>query len=158
MTATNDKHINSGPGGGMWRVGRVMEKAGLREKAEEVYKLGIRRNPDNIASYSLLGNNLYFQGKLDEATFYLETALKLKPQSDEVRFTLGHIYTKKEDFPKAVFHLEKAKDVYGYDSAFVLTISRSLSEDPPVEGCRQHPTGVSRSRLRICHRARTVGH
>ncbi len=125
LTSIEDRHINSARGGGIWTVARVMEKAGLREKAEEVYKLGIRRNPDNIASYSLLGNNLYFQGKLDEATFYLETALKLKPQSDEVRFTLGHIYTKKEDFPKAVFHLEKAKDVYGYDSAFVLTISEA---------------------------------
>ena len=55
----------------------------------------------------------------------METALKLKPQSDEVRFTLGHIYTKKEDFRKAIFHLEKIKDVYKYDSAFVLTISEA---------------------------------
>ena len=125
MTATSDKHIHSAPGGGLWTVARVMEKAGFRGKAEEIYKEGIRRNPDNIASYSLLGNNLYFQKRLDEAIFYLEKALKLDPQSNEVRFTLGHIYTKKEDFQKALFHLEKVRDVYEYDSAFVLTLSEA---------------------------------
>jgi tetratricopeptide (TPR) repeat protein len=125
MTAASDKHIQSGSGGGMWRVGRVMEKAGFRERAEGIYKEGIRRNPDNVASYSLLGNNLYFQGRWDEAIFFLEKALKLDPRSKEVQFTLGHIYAKKQDFQKATFHLEKVKDAYEHDSAFALTLSEA---------------------------------
>jgi tetratricopeptide (TPR) repeat protein len=125
MTAASDKHIQSGSGGGMWRVGRVMEKAGFRERAEGIYREGIRRNPANIASYSLLGNNLYFQGKWDEAIFFLEKALKLDPQSKEVQFTLGHIYAKKQDFQKAITHLERVEDAYEHDSAFVMTLSEA---------------------------------
>ena len=125
LTSLHDRHIGSARGGGLWAVGRVLDKAGLAGRAEEVYKEGIRRNPDNIACYSLLGNNLYFQGKMDEAIFYLEKALKLDPESNEVWFTLGHIYTKKKAFQKAIDHLERVKDVYASDSAFVLTLSEA---------------------------------
>jgi len=125
LTSLHDRHIGSARGGGIWAVGRVLDKAGFADGAEEVYKEGIRRNPTNIASYSLLGNNLYFQGKWDEAIFYLEKALKLDPESNEVWFTLGHIYAKKGDFQTAIFHLEKVKDLYRFDSVFVLTLSEA---------------------------------
>ncbi|UCB52543.1 MAG: tetratricopeptide repeat protein [Candidatus Zixiibacteriota bacterium] len=125
LTGTEDRHINMSKGGGIWAVARVLERAGFTQKAEEVYKEGIRRNPDSIASYSLLGNNLYFQRKWDQAIFYLEKALMLDPQSREVQFTLGHIYTKKQDFQKAMSYLEKVKDVYERDSAFVMTLSET---------------------------------
>jgi cytochrome c-type biogenesis protein CcmH/NrfG len=125
LTSLHDRHIGSAKGGGLWTVGRVVDKAGFAGRAEEIYKEGTRRNPDNIASYSMLGNNLYFQGKSDEAIFYLEQALKLDPESNEVWFTLGHIYTKKGAFQTAIYHLEKVKDVYRFDSAFVLTLSEA---------------------------------
>jgi tetratricopeptide (TPR) repeat protein len=89
MITTNDKPILSARGGGVWTVGRVLEKAGFEERAEEIFREDMEANPKSIAYYSSLGNNLYKQKRYDEAIFYLKKALKLKPQSKEVRYGLG---------------------------------------------------------------------
>ena len=124
MIATNDAHILCAPGGGMWRVGRVLQDAGFTEKAEELLKRGIRRNPEEIGCYSYLSAILHRQGRDDEAIFYLETALQLKPQSDEVRYTLGQMYLER-DLQKAIFHLDKVKARYEHHSAFVTKLAKA---------------------------------
>ena len=123
LTAMNDPHLLSAPGGGVWRVGRVLETAGLREEAEEVFKQGIKRNPLELGCYTYLGQTLYLLGKHDEAIFYLEKALQLEPQIEGARFILGKAYLKKENYRRGIFHLEKIKSKHDHDSVFVISLS-----------------------------------
>lgn len=125
MTATNDKHLLGAKGGGMWRVARILEAAGFPGKAEELLKLGIKRNPQELGCYSYLGKMLYSQGRYDEAKFHLERALQLKPDSPEVQFNLGRVYLRTDDLQKAILQLEQAKEEYGDDQVFVITLSKA---------------------------------
>ncbi len=136
MIATNDVHLLRAPGGGMWRVGRVLDLAGLVRESEEILKEGIRRNPKEMGCYSYLSSILHHQGRDDEAIFYLEAALQLEPQSDEVRYTLGQMYLER-DLHKAIFHLEKVKARYEHQSAFVTKLAKAyLKAERPDDARR----------------------
>ena len=124
MTATHDVHLLSAPGGGMWRVGRVLDYAGLARKAEEILKLGIERNPNEMGCYSYLADMLHNQGRDDEAILYLERALQLKPESKEIQLNLGKAYLN-IDLQKAIFHLEKVRAPYEHKPAFVIGFAKA---------------------------------
>ncbi len=125
QTIVNDKHILSGPSGGLWTVGRVLDKAGLTPVAEGVYKLGIERNPQCVAYYSMLGNNLYAQGRYDESISYLKQGLEVRPESEEVRLVLAQNYLKKNQPANAIPYLESLRGKLDDDSVFVLTLAKS---------------------------------
>jgi Tfp pilus assembly protein PilF len=159
MITTNDKHILSARGGGVWTVGRVLEKAGFEERAEEIFREGIIANPKSIACYSSLGTNLYNQRRYDEAIFYLKKALELKPQSKEVRYSLGQNYMKKEETEKAIFHLEKiigeCQDDYDYVallSTAYMRANRWKDAKSILEGylAKNEESAIMRGSLGIC--------
>jgi hypothetical protein len=123
MTSVNDRHILSTKGGGMWRMARVLWMAGLIKERDEILKEGIKRNPFELGCYSLLAQSLNLQRKYDEAIFYLEEALKLRPDSKEIRLNLGQTYVNNDELEKAIFHMEKIKGEYECDSAFVISLA-----------------------------------
>jgi tetratricopeptide (TPR) repeat protein len=125
ITAINDKHILSASSGGLWTVGRVLDKAGLAREAENIYRLGMKRNPQSIVYYSLLGNNLYAQGRYDEAITCLEKGLQLEPESQEVRLSLAQNYLKKNELTKAMPYLESLKDELSDDRLFVVIMAKT---------------------------------
>lgn len=135
MTATHDVHLLSATGGGMWRVGRVLDLAGLTRKAEEILKLGIERNPNEMGCYSYLGDMLHNQGRDDEAILYLERALQLKPESKEIQLNLGKAYLN-IDLQKAIFHLEKVKARYEHEPAFVIGFAKAYLKAERPEDAR----------------------
>jgi Flp pilus assembly protein TadD len=135
MTASHDLHLLSATGGGMWRVGRVMDLAGLTREAEEILKLGIERNPDEMGCYSYLGDMLHEQDRDEEAIIYLERALELKPDSPELRFTLGKAYLS-VDLEKAIFHLAAVKPQFEHEPAFVIGLAKAYLKTERAENAR----------------------
>lgn len=135
MTATNDVHLLSATGGGMWRVGRVLDLVGLTRKAEEILKLGIERNPNEMGCYSYLGDMLHDQNRDEEAIIYLEKALELRPQSPELRFSLGKMYLS-VDMEKAIFHLAAVKPQFEHEPAFVVGLARAYLKTERPEDAR----------------------
>jgi Flp pilus assembly protein TadD len=94
------------------------------QKAEEILKQGIRRNPNEMGCYSYLGEMLHNQGRDDEAIPYLRRALLLKPESTELRFNLGRLYLN-IDLEKSIFHLEKVKAQYEHEPPFVIGLAKA---------------------------------
>jgi tetratricopeptide (TPR) repeat protein len=123
MTSANDRHILSIKGGGMWRIARILWMAGLRKERDEILKAGIKRNPFELGCYSLLAQSLNLQRKYEEAIFYLEEALKVRPDSKEIRLNLGQTYVNNNELEKAIFHMEKIKGEYECDSVFVISLA-----------------------------------
>jgi len=134
LTSTSDPHLLTG---GMWRIARVLEIAGLRQVGDELLKEGIRKNPLELPCYSILAKSLNLQGKHDEAIFYLESALKLKPDSKDTRFLLGQTYMKKNDLEKAIFHLEKIKGDFEKDSLFVIILATAYMKADSLEEAKK---------------------
>jgi Flp pilus assembly protein TadD len=124
LTAENDRHLLSAPGGGMWRIARALDEAGFAQRAEEILRGCIRRNPEEIGCYSYLSGILHSQGRDEEAISLLETALRLKPQSHEIRYTLGQLCLEK-DLEKAIFHLAQVKAQYEHQPAFVTRLAKA---------------------------------
>ena len=119
LIAKNDPHAQSKDDRGIWRVGRVLDYAGLSVKAEEIFKHGLEKNPMDLGNYSYLGKHYFEQGKYEQAIIYLEKAIQLKPRSQSIRFLLGRAYAKKMDFQKVLFHLERIENTYRDDTLFV---------------------------------------
>lgn len=119
LIAKNDPHAQSKDDRGIWRMGRILDYAGLTDKAEEIFKHGLEKNPKDLGNYSYLGKHYFQQGKYDQAIIYLEKAIQLEPRSQSIRFLLGRAYAKKMDFQKALFHLEKVKNTYRDDPLLV---------------------------------------
>ena len=135
MIATNDVHLLTAKGGGMRRIGRVLDDAGFAGEAEEILKRGIRRDPEEIGCYSHLAGILHHQGRDDEAISYLEEALQLKPQSHEVRYTLGQMYLRK-DLQRAIFHLAQVRAQYEHRGAFVTRLAKAYLKAERPEDAR----------------------
>jgi tetratricopeptide (TPR) repeat protein len=125
LTAVNDKHILSASSGGLWTVGRVLDKAGLIKEAEDVYRLGMEKNPGRVVYCSLLGNNLYAQGRYDEAIGCLEKGLELEPGSQEIRLSLAQNYLKKNELDKALPYLLSLKDDLHDDRLYVVIMAKA---------------------------------
>ncbi len=115
LIATSDPHALNKDDEGIWRVGRVLDYAGLTERAEEIYKYGLGKNPLDLGNYSFLGRHYFQQGKYDQAITYLEKALQLEPRGEKIQFLLGRAYFKKMDFERALFHFESVKNAYKDD-------------------------------------------
>jgi len=109
----------------MWKAARVLESAGFADRAERVLKLGIERDPQELGCYSYLGKMLFSQGRYDEAEYYLKEALRLEPDSPEVQFSLGRVYSKINHLEKAVSHLEEARGEFKSSLIFVVTLSKA---------------------------------
>jgi len=135
MTATNDAHLLCATGGGMWRVGRVLDLAGLAQEAEEILKLGIQRNPNELGCYSYLGEMLHDQEGDADAIPYLERALMLKPESAELRLNLARLYLS-VDLEKSIFHLEKVKEQYEHEAPFVIGLAKAYLKTERAEDAR----------------------
>ena len=103
----------------LWKVGRILEMAGLYKEAAEVLHEGIKSAPLDLGNYSYLGQNYYLAGDYDRAVFFLEKALELEPRSPTIRFILGKAYLQKMDYPNATLHLEKLINTYDHEPQFV---------------------------------------
>ncbi len=70
--------------------------------------MSLRLNIANADAHRLLGRNLMLIGRFDAARTELEQAVKLKPQSAELRYDLGKIYSAHDNYPDAKRELEAA--------------------------------------------------
>jgi tetratricopeptide (TPR) repeat protein len=90
-----------------------------------MYRLGMEKNPQSVVYYSLLGNNLYAQGRYDQAIACLERGLGLEPESQELRLSLAQNYLKKNELTKAMPYLESLKDELCDDRLYVVIMAKT---------------------------------
>ena len=72
------------------------------------YRDRLRSGPLGYVSYYNIGYLYEKKGMFDEAVFYYEEALKIKPDFTEAITNLGNIYEKKGDFDMALAQYKKA--------------------------------------------------
>ena len=79
----------------MFALGNAYERNGQWERAVDVVRALLKREPESVTAMNFIGYALAKQGaRLDDARRMLEKALALKPMSGEVADSLGWLYVK----------------------------------------------------------------
>lgn len=68
----------------------------------------LRLNINNAEAHKILGRTLMIIGQYDRALIEFEQAARLKPDSSEIRYNLGKLYSAQDNFPAARREFEHA--------------------------------------------------
>jgi tetratricopeptide (TPR) repeat protein len=74
-----------------------LQQAGYFSRAEELYRQILPTNPNDGQLCFLLGDNLFHQGKLDEAVVHFRRSIELSPDSGGAYLNLAHVLRRQGD-------------------------------------------------------------
>jgi Tfp pilus assembly protein PilF len=95
-----------------FRLGVVYDKQKKKEASIEAMRRVIALDPQNASALNYLGYTYADLGQnLDEAEQLILEALKYKPNDGFITDSLGWVYYKKGDYPKALHYLKKAAEI-----------------------------------------------
>lgn len=115
----------------MFALAFVLERSGEWQRAVDLVKAILVRSPANPAALNFVGYTLTERGgDLEQAEKLLKRAVELKPNSSAYLDSLGWLYFKKKDFPKAVELLGRAVD----ESPDQVTLLEHLAEAQAAAG------------------------
>lgn len=104
----------------VWLIQRnaveYIEKGQL-DKAEEIYRDGLKEFPNNALLWAGLAGDVLDQGRIDEAIEYCNRALSFDSCSVNAYFILGLAFSKKGDEDKAI---QKFQEAIKCDPSFIL--------------------------------------
>ena len=90
------------------QLGRMYERKGELDKAEDWFKKCIAESPDFTTGYIFLAGMLAKSGRLDEAEKYHREALSKDGSVDEAFLNLGYVLRAKEQYEEALICFQKA--------------------------------------------------
>jgi tetratricopeptide (TPR) repeat protein len=100
----------------LFRLGVVYDKHKKKEASIEAMRRVIALDPKNASALNYLGYTYADLGQnLDEAEQLILEALKYKPNDGFITDSLGWVYFKKGDYPKALHYLKKASEMVPED-------------------------------------------
>jgi serine/threonine-protein kinase len=121
----------------------ALQRLGRDEIAKQVFREGIRRYPDGFELLYRFGQLLAPDEdqvgaveEMQEAIECYRAALALNPGSTAVRFQLGYLYTKLNDFERALEYLVPLVEETPDEPMYVLSCARSLHMTGRVEEAR----------------------
>lgn len=100
--------------------GIALAQLGRGEDASGEYREAIRLDPRMVDAYRNLGHLEWTEGHLDSARAALEKALDLSPGDPFTHYYLGRVELDLNNYPEAVIHLDKSKNVWPGDGEFYL--------------------------------------
>ncbi|MCY4524917.1 MAG: tetratricopeptide repeat protein, partial [Halobacteriovoraceae bacterium] len=95
--------------GHKYYLASLYEKNKNYKKAHGIIEDILKKDPENPHALNFLGYSLLeIEGDLDKAYYYIEKAVKLRPDDGFIRDSLGWYYYKKGDLKKALAEVKKA--------------------------------------------------
>lgn len=93
----------------LYAVGAAHERAGNVEQAIAQMRSLLKKNPEHAAAMNFIAYSLAERGRdLDEAERLVKRAIELQPESGAFYDSLGWVYFRRGDYPRAVESLERA--------------------------------------------------
>lgn len=96
-------------------LGVIAKQSGQYELAVELIGRAVRKNGENSAFFSNLGNALREQGKVEEAVVALRRALAIQPDLPEAYANLGHALREQDCLEGAAKAYRRAAEIRPYD-------------------------------------------
>jgi tetratricopeptide (TPR) repeat protein len=100
--------LEPGVGRGYYLLGQLFRDKGLVNKAIELWKRAIAKEPNFLAAYNDLGVALLKQERFDEASNVLNAGLKINSKDSFLHYNLGCVYLNIELYEKAVKEFKEA--------------------------------------------------
>jgi tetratricopeptide (TPR) repeat protein len=105
------------------------DEANDHDKAIDQMLQAIELNPKNAAALNYLGYTYADMGvKLDEAEQLIRRAIQLEPNDGFYIDSLGWVYFKRGDYPRAIEYLERASELAGEDPTIVEHLGDAYSK------------------------------
>lgn len=90
-------------------MGELYQYLGKHQEAEKYFRDAVKMNFGDTEAHAQLSNTLRATGKLGESLSELELALRLNPNSAELKRRLGEAYLKSNDYENAIKYLAEAQ-------------------------------------------------
>ena len=119
----NDPHPVDEANYNLYKIARILGWAGLPEEVENMYQRAIDKNPHDTLSYYNLAVVYYNEEKSDQAICYLDSVLKIYPFFIKANGLISEIYMKREDFSKALVHMERCLPILADSIKFLYDLA-----------------------------------
>jgi Flp pilus assembly protein TadD len=90
-------------------------------------KRSLEAEPLSLITSAVLGRDLYFAGRDDQALEQLRTTIDMGPTFAEACLVLGLIYEHKGIFPEAIAELRQALNLSGHQARFVSALGHAYA-------------------------------
>jgi tetratricopeptide (TPR) repeat protein len=118
--------INPNSAVAYYEMGQIALQLGDMSNAKKFTLKSVQLNEKNVWYLTFLVNIYYQQKVLDSAIIYCEKAVKYFPEKENVKLTLGNLYTEKGEYDKANEIYNYIENKYGKNENTTLLIVKSL--------------------------------
>ncbi len=112
-----------------YQIAQILIAGGDNLNAEKYARKAFQIRPDNLW-YLMMNAGLHYQKKdLDSALLFYERAVKLYPSKNEIRITLGNLYSENGNFEKARNIFSSLDDEYGVNETTTTMLINTLIKE-----------------------------
>ena len=113
-------------------------QCGMYADTETLWRVTINRNPISWLAHNNLGNTLFKQGRVDEATTHFQMALESKPDYEDAHYNLGTVLAQKGLMDEAIVQFRKALEiqpnlVYAHHNLGMVLAQKGLMDEAIVQ-------------------------
>jgi tetratricopeptide (TPR) repeat protein len=116
--------------------GIALAQLGRSDDAAGEYREAIRLDPQMVEAYRNLGHLEWTEGHPGSAGAALKKALELSPDDSYAHYYLGRVELDLKNYPDALGHLDKSKEVWPRDSEFYLQVAAGYASTHRMADCR----------------------
>lgn len=121
--------INPASDAAYYQIAQVLIGSGDPVNAKKYAARAVELSPDNLW-YLMMNAGIHYQEKdLDSALMYYESAVKLYPSRDEIKLTLGNLYSESGNFEKARSIFSSFDEKYGVNETTTTMLINALIKD-----------------------------
>jgi hypothetical protein len=124
----NDPHPVDESHYNIYKIGRILKYAGLREEEKKLYQRAIEKNPYDTLSYYNLAVDYYEKKDFDQAILILNKLLKVAPLYPKANGMIAELYGRRKEYSKALPHLERALPYFADDADYLYQLAVTYSK------------------------------
>jgi tetratricopeptide (TPR) repeat protein len=121
--------INPESDAAYYQIAQILLGSGDVLNAKKYASKAVGISPDNLW-YLMMNAGIYYQEKnIDSALIFYERAVKLYPSKDEIKLTLGNLYSESGDFERARDIFSSFDEKYGVNETTTTMFINALIKD-----------------------------
>ncbi len=118
--------INPESSGSYYQMAQIVMANGDISNGKKYLKKAIAMEPGNLWYLMMLAGTYYQEQKLDSAIIYYEKAVNNHPEREDMKLTLGNLYSEDKEYDKANMIFENLDKKYGINESSTVGSIKNL--------------------------------
>jgi tetratricopeptide (TPR) repeat protein len=118
--------INPSSDAAYYQMAQIVSANGDMENGKRFLKKALSIDNGNIWYLMMMGGFYYQEQKLDSAIVYYENAVKYFPDEEELKLTLGNLYSENKNYDKAITIFDAFDNKFGVNENSTVAAIRTL--------------------------------